>query len=272
MHHPSLSILQKPFTIMGIVNVTPDSFFDNGAHASVESAIAHGLKLVADGADVLDIGGESTRPGAAAVDATEEIRRVVLVIRGLAARTSIPISIDTTKAAVAAAALDAGAVWVNDISAGRMDGDMVELVAHRQCPVVFMHSRKTPSTMQVQPAYDDVVKEVCDELLDRVNLFIRAGVLNENIIIDPGIGFAKRFEDNIVLLQKIDKILKLGFPLLLGTSRKSFIGTITGKSVENRLAGSLATVAHAFLSGVRFFRVHDVAETVDLLKVLAAIR
>ncbi|MBD3239658.1 MAG: dihydropteroate synthase [Chitinivibrionales bacterium] len=256
---------------MGIVNVTPDSFFDGGRHDSTESAVEHALRLVDEGADILDIGGESTRPGAAAVAADEETRRVVSVVERLAGRVTVPISVDTTKADVARRALDAGASWINDVSAGRFDTAMAPLAAQRSCPVVLMHSRETPRTMQQAPSYDDVLGEVETELLASVDMFIRQGVARENVVLDPGIGFAKRIEDNLVLLNRLDRLCNLGYPLLVGTSRKSFIGHLTGRPVQERLYGSLGSVAAAYARGARLFRVHDVAPTVDMLKVMNGI-
>jgi dihydropteroate synthase len=266
--HP---LLKKRYVVLGIVNVTPDSFFDGGKYASATSAVEHGLSLVTDGADMLDIGGESTRPGAPPVSADEECRRILPVIRELAAQVVVPLSVDTTKALVAQAALDAGASWVNDVSAGRFDNDMPGVVARNKCPVILMHSRETPVTMQQQPHYGDVVAEVRNELLSSVGVFQRAGVVPESIILDPGIGFAKRFEDNLNLLSRLGDIVALGYPVCVGTSRKSIIGRLTGREAGERLAGSLAGVAAAFYGGATLFRVHDVRETVDVLKVLAAI-
>jgi dihydropteroate synthase len=270
---PSLAdILAKPFAIMGIVNVTPDSFYDGGEHVSPDTAIAHAKKLFADGADVLDIGGESSRPGAQPVSADDECRRILPVIECAARELLAPVSVDTTKADVARRALDSGASWINDISAGRHDAGMAALAAQRQCPVILMHSRGTPRTMQQNPRYADVVAEVRAELAERIEAFVNAGVARERIVADPGIGFAKRPIDNAVILRRIGELAALG-PLLVGTSRKSFIGHITGRAAPaRRLAGSLGSVAWAFLSGVRFFRVHDVAETRDVLLVLQALR
>jgi dihydropteroate synthase len=266
-----MSVLDGPFAVMGIVNVTPDSFFDGGRYSSTRAAVDHGLAMAAQGAAVLDIGGESSRPGAAPVSADEECRRVLPVIEELAAKTKTVISIDTSKSAVAARALAAGASWINDISAGRFDPGMAQCAAQHRCPVVLMHSRRTPADMQTEPHYDDVVAEVSAELLRSVELFVAAGVIKENIILDPGIGFAKRLEDNVRLLREIRSLLSLGYPLLVGTSRKSFIGRITGKEPDGRLGGSLGSVAAAFAGGARLFRVHDVGETVDMLKVMSAI-
>ena len=270
--HPSLTLLdKKQFVLMGVVNVTPDSFYDGGRHDTFESACYHARRLIDEGADILDIGGESSRPGSLPVSVDEEQKRVIPVIEQLRRETDTLISIDTTKAAVAEAALDAGAAWVNDISAGRFDGAMAPLVAKKECPVVLMHSRKTPETMQVDPNYDDVIQEVIGELLVCVKNFTDQGVARENIILDPGIGFAKRFEDNIEILRHLSQLTALSFPILIGASRKSFIGHITGKEAQHRLYGTLGSEAAAFMSGVKIFRVHDVKETKDFLTVLSAI-
>jgi dihydropteroate synthase len=267
--HP---ILKKRFAVMGIVNVTPDSFFDGGKYFSTESAVDHGLSLFRDGADILDIGGESTRPGAPPVAPDEECERVLPVIRELSRRAGVPLSVDTTKAAVAQAALDAGASWVNDISAGRFDPAMPVVVARNKCPVILMHSRETPATMQQEPRYDDVVAEVKSELSAAVDVFCTAGAAPGAIILDPGIGFAKRLEDNLTLLAHLKDIAAIGCPVCVGVSRKSFIGRITGREAGQRLAGSLAAVAASFYNGATLFRVHDVRETVEMLKVLEAIQ
>lgn len=262
---------EKPFLVMGIVNVTPDSFSDGGQYVSSESAEAHAQLLVKQGADILDIGGASSRPGAIEIPPDEEIRRIVPVIEKIRAWFNGPISVDTTWAEVAQAAVNAGASLINDISAGRFDPKMREIVVALKCPVILMHSRGTPQTMQENPHYSDIVSEIISELLDSVKAFMAAGVPGSAIILDPGIGFAKTGDHNIELLKRMHEFVQCGFPVLLGTSRKGFIGKITGKDVNGRLSGSLATVASAFLKGVRIFRVHDVAETVDFLKVLSVI-
>jgi dihydropteroate synthase len=267
--HP---LLQKSFVVMGVVNVTPDSFFDGGKYASAESAVAHGCALARDGADILDIGGESTRPGAKPVDAEEECRRIVPVVEALARTAGVPVSVDTTKSVVAARAFAAGATWLNDISAGRFDAAMPRFAAQSGCPVVLMHSRETPATMQAGPHYGDVVAEVKKELLERAAVFTGAGVREENIIIDPGIGFAKRPIDNLALLRRLGELSGLGYPVCVGLSRKSFVGRVTGREAEGRLAGSLAALAVAWQAGARLFRVHDVRESLDALKVLDAIK
>jgi dihydropteroate synthase len=263
--------IKVPFRIMGVVNITPDSFYDGGKHDTTVLAVKHSLRLADQGADILDIGGASSRPGASPVSQEEEKRRILPVIKEVAARFSGPISVDTTWSGVAEAALNAGASWINDISAGRADPEMVRLVARRKCTIVLMHSRGTPETMQIDPWYDDVVSEVREELLDACRKFIEGGVSRDKIILDPGIGFAKTAEHNLALLRGLDKIAEPGYPVLLGTSRKRFIGQITGKEVQDRLYGTLATVAAGFLRGSRIFRVHDVEETRDFLKVLAVI-
>jgi len=261
----------KPFVVMGVLNVTPDSFYDGGRYAAADAAHAQALAMIAAGADIIDIGGESSRPGAAPVTAEVEMKRVLPVIERLRAESSVIISIDTTKSAVANAALKAGATWINDTSAGRFDAGMARLAAAVHCPVVLMHSRKTPADMQIAPMYADVVAEVRKEILGRIAAFTECGVSPRNIIIDPGIGFAKRLEDNLALIKGLHSLVSLGYPVLIGTSRKSFIGAITGRQPDMRLAGTLASVAAAYAKGAKIFRVHDVGETVDFLKVLTAL-
>ncbi|MDG5813675.1 dihydropteroate synthase [Chitinispirillales bacterium ANBcel5] len=261
----------KQFLIMGIVNVTPDSFYDGGRYSQIDAAVAHGLRLAQEGADILDIGGASSRPGASIVDPEEECSRVVPVIEKLARDFKGPISVDTTWSLTARAALKAGASWVNDISAARFDPQIANVVAELGATVVLMHSRKTPQTMQHAPSYDDVIKEVSGELLEAVSKFRAAGVGRERIILDPGIGFAKTFDHNIALLRGLERLKELGFPLLVGTSRKAFIGKITERETEQRLWGSLGSVASAYTRGARIFRVHDVKETLDFLKVFSTI-
>lgn len=264
-------ILFQPFCILGILNVTPDSFYDGGKHNSLQQSLDHAMQLIADGAHVLDIGGESTRPGAAPVSVQEECDRVLPLIEALKKETDCVVSIDTTKADTAKQALSAGAAIVNDVSAGRFDSTMPNVVATAGCPVILMHSRSSPAVMQDNPWYANVVAEVKQELLASVAVFTEAGVCKGNIILDPGFGFAKRFEDNCKLLAQIKELLLTGFPLCIGTSRKSFLGQITDQPVDKRMAASLASVAAAWYSGARMFRVHDVKETVDVLKVLTEI-
>lgn len=261
----------KPFALMGVVNVTPDSFYDGGRYVSVEAAVEQALKLGDEGADIIDIGGASSRPGAVRISSEEEVRRVVPVIKRLAGQFNGLISIDTTWSHVAEAALDAGAAWINDISSGRFDPGIITLAAKRGCNVVLMHSRRTPETMQLDPEYDDVVSEVKQELFKACGRFLEAGVLKEKIILDPGIGFAKTAEHNLVLIRELQAFTELGYPVLIGTSRKSFIGHITGREPDERLFGTLGTVASAYLRGARIFRVHDIRETGDFLKVFSVV-
>ncbi len=258
--------------LMGVLNVTPDSFYDGGRHDAPAEAQRHAMRMRNDGADIIDIGGESSRPGARQVSTAEELRRTVPVVGAIrACDPSVIISIDTTKAEVAQQALEAGANWINDISAGRFDKRMAPLAAAANCPVVLMHSRATPRDMQREPFYENVVEEVRGELFERVNVFMKAGVRKSRILLDPGIGFAKRIEDNLVLLRNLHDLVKTGFPVLVGTSRKSFIGNITGNPVGRRLWGTLGSVAAAYSRGATFFRVHDVAATRDMLNTIAAI-
>lgn len=266
-----MGVLGKPYAIMGIVNVTPDSFYDGGRYASFDAAVEHGLRLASEGADILDVGGVSTRPGAQAVSADEEIRRTLPVVRALAREFKGPVSIDTTLAAVAEAALDAGAAWVNDISAGRRDSAMAPLAARSGCTIALMHMRGTPDIMQTLTTYEDVVADVKNELLASVHVFMAAGVSRDRIVIDPGIGFAKTAEQNVLLLRHLDVFTATGFPVLIGTSRKSFIGQLTGRDPGGRLYGTLGSVGAGFRRGARIFRVHDVAATLDFLKVAAAV-
>src|SRR5215218_4032185 len=259
------------YRIMGVVNVTPDSFSDGGAFSDAGAAIAHGLRLAFEGADMLDVGGESTRPGAAAVPAAEEVARVLPVIAGIrAADPSVRISIDTSKAAVAAAALDAGADYVNDVTALRGDPDMAALVAERGAGVCLMHMRGTPRTMQAEARYDDVVADVKAFLEQRIEAAVAAGIALERIEVDPGIGFAKTIEHNLELLARLRELTALGRPLVVGTSRKSFLGTITGRETAERVPATLATVVMAYERGASMFRVHDVAPARDALAVAAA--
>jgi dihydropteroate synthase len=259
------------FTVMGVVNVTPDSFSDGGLYFDAGTAVAHGLELAAEGADVLDIGGESTRPGAQPVDVRAELDRVLPVIEGLRERgTSARISIDTSKAAVAAAALDAGAALVNDVTALRGDPAMAELVAARNVPCCLMHMLGDPRTMQVDPHYDDVVSDIKAFLEERIAFAVAAGIAEERILLDPGIGFGKTVEHNLELLARLDELVALGRPVVIGTSRKSFLGRVTGRSVDERLAAPVATNVLAYERGARVFRVHDVAPVRDALVIASA--
>jgi dihydropteroate synthase len=258
------------FQVMGIVNVTPDSFSDGGLFLEAEAAVEHGLALAAEGADILDVGGESTRPGAAPVDAAEEQRRVLGVVEALVA-AGRRVSIDTTKLAVARAALDAGATVVNDVSAFRFDPALAELVAERDVDCCLMHMRGDPRTMQRDPRYDDVVGAVRAFLEERLAFAVSRGVAEERVWLDPGIGFGKTVEHNLELLRRLDEIVAIGRPVVVGTSRKSFLGRLTGGRAEHeRLPGTIATNVLALERGAGVFRVHDVAAVVDALKVAAA--
>ncbi len=287
-----LSWSDRPL-VMGIVNCTPDSFYAPSRAASAAAAIEAGLRFEAEGADILDLGGESSRPGSEYVPVEAELERVVPVVEALRARTGIPISVDTRKTAVARAALDAGADMVNDISALRDDPELGALVAERGVPVVLMHMRGTPRTMQQEPHYDDVVSEVADELAGFAAAAERMGVARDRIILDPGIGFGKRVQDNLRILSSFERLQRLGCPLLIGLSRKAFLGIVgaaefgadpqtlgtpyggdapSPRPAEDRLAAGLAANLHAAAAGAAILRVHDVMETVDALKMTAAIR
>lgn len=261
--------LDRP-RVMGVVNVTPDSFSDGGRHATTAAAIAHGLRLVEEGADVLDVGGESTRPGAAPVGEADEIARVLPVIEALVARVAVPISVDTTKPSVMRAALAAGSGMINDVTALRSDGAM-EAVAASKAAIVLMHMQGEPRSMQQAPAYDDVVGEVHRFLTERVFACEMAGIDKRRLVIDPGFGFGKTLEHNLALLAQLRRFTTIGVPVLAGLSRKSSLGLITGREVGDRLAASLAAHLFAVQNGALFVRVHDVAATVDALKVWAAV-
>jgi dihydropteroate synthase len=256
---------------MGVVNVTPDSFSDGGRFLDPGAAIAHGLELQSEGAAILDIGGESTRPGADPVPEAEELERVLPVISGLiAAGVGARISIDTTKAAVAAAALKAGATLVNDVTALRAEPELAGLLADAGAEVCLMHMLGEPRTMQSNPRYGDVVGEVKAFLVERMEFAIDSGIAEQRIMLDPGIGFGKTLEHNLELLRRLEEIAAIGRPVVIGTSRKSFLGRITGRAVDDRLAATIASNVIAFERGARVFRVHDVAPVRDALTVAAA--
>lgn len=257
--------------VMGIVNVTPDSFSDGGAHATTDAAIAHGLKLVEEGADLLDVGGESTRPGSTPVSLQDELRRVLPVIEQLAARTRVPISVDTFKPDVMRAAVAAGAGLINDIHALRQPGAL-DAAAATGVPVVLMHMQGEPGSMQADPRYDDVVAEVHRFLAQRLFAAEMAGIARKNLIIDPGFGFGKTTAHNMTLLAHTARLLDLGVPLLAGLSRKRSLGELTGRAQPaGRVAASVAAHLVAVQRGARIVRVHDVAATVDALKVWEAV-
>ena len=245
--------------LMGVVNVTPDSFSDGGEFFDTERAIEQGERLATEGADLLDVGGESTRPFSESIPTEEELRRVIPVIRQLARRTRIPISIDTCKAAVARAALDAGASLVNDISSLGLDPDMKAVVASSGAPLILMHMQGTPRDMQVKPHYDSLLSEVVRFLEERIRIACEAGVSRDQIMVDPGIGFNKTVTHNLLLIKHLDALAILGRPVLLGTSRKSFIGAVLNRPVTEREPGSWATVCAAILRGAHILRVHEVA-------------
>jgi dihydropteroate synthase len=257
--------------VMGILNVTPDSFSDGGRFFDTEDALKQGIALAEEGADIIDIGGESTRPGAEPVDAGEEISRVVPVISALRERLDTPISIDTTKSEVAAAALDAGADIVNDVSAGRFDEAMLRLVAERGVPVVLMHMLGEPGTMQSAPEYADVTGEIRAFLAARAHAARAVGVPPEMIVIDPGFGFGKTREHNLVLLRDLRRFTELGYAVLAGTSRKSFIGATLDLPVGERLEGTAATVALAVAAGAAIVRVHDVGPMCRVASMVEAV-
>jgi dihydropteroate synthase len=259
------------FRIMGVVNVTPDSFSDGGHYLDAVAAIAHGLELEAEGAVMLDVGGESTRPGAAPVAEPEELRRVIPVIEGLiAGGSNAQISIDTSKATVAARALASGATLVNDVTAFRGDPEIAVVVAEAKADCCLMHMLGTPRTMQLDPRYDDVVGDVKAFLEERMSFAIDHGIDEERILLDPGIGFGKTVEHNLELLRRLGELVELGRPVVIGTSRKSFLGKITGREVDDRVAATVATNVLAYERGARVFRVHDVAPVNDALIVTAA--
>jgi dihydropteroate synthase len=255
--------------LMGVVNVTPDSFSDGGRYLDADAAIAHGEKLLRDGAEILDIGGESTRPGAEPVEWEEEMDRVEPVVAGLAGKATV--SVDTSKAAVAIAAIEAGASIVNDVTALRGDLEMVAVCGEHGVDVVLMHMPGNPQTMQDDPHYEDVVDEVKAFLSARLEFAVTMGIVEEKIWLDPGIGFGKTLEHNLELLRRLGELRELGRPLVIGTSRKSFIGRIDGSEVGDRLGGTIASTVLAAAEGAEVLRVHDVAETAQAVRVAEAI-
>ncbi len=258
--------------VMGIVNVTPDSFSDGGLFYDAKDAIDHGLRLAGEGADILDVGGESTRPGAQPVGAAEEVRRTAPVIEVLASKTGLPVSIDTSKIEVALAALDAGAQIVNDVTAGCLDPQILGVAARHGAAVVLMHMQGTPRTMQQSPAYDDVVVDVRDFLLERALAAEAAGIARGQILLDPGFGFGKLLKHNLALLDGLGQLCSLGYAVVSGTSRKAFIGAVLGDAaVGDRLEGTAATVAVAIARGAAIVRVHDVGAMVKVARMTDAI-
>lgn len=269
-HH--VLTLGKKTQVMGVLNVTPDSFSDGGRYFEVEAAVEHGLLMAQEGADILDIGGESTRPYAADVSEQEEIDRVIPVIRSLAKEIRVPISIDTVKARVAREALAAGACMINDVSAMRSDPGMAPLAAEAGVPIILMHMKGIPRTMQDNPVYGDVITEVMEFLREAAESAVRAGVKRDLIILDPGIGFGKTFDHNLMIIKELRRFRALRRPLLLGSSRKAFLGRILGNPALDRDNGTMATVAAAVLNGAHIVRVHNVKLAMETVRVADAIR
>jgi len=265
--------LKKPseYLIMGIVNTTPDSFSDGGKYNSASEAIDFAYELLREGADIIDIGGESSRPGADPISAEEEIKRISPLLSELVKNTKSTVSIDTYKSSTANYALNNGAFLVNDISGLSFDKEMVDIVIRHNAPVVIMHMKGTPKTMQKNPNYDNVVDEICDFLTNQVNFAINKGVSSDKIIVDPGIGFGKTLNDNYEIIAKLNQICDLGYPVLVGPSRKSFIGATLDEPVEKRLEGSITAAAMCYHSGAKILRVHDVKETKKSLSIVKKI-
>ncbi len=259
--------------VMGILNVTPDSFSDGGLYLDKERAIDHGLRMVEDGADMIDIGGESTRPGSEPVSLEEELNRTIPIVEAISQRVNVPISIDTYKAEVARRALDAGATMVNDISGLRFDPEMARLVADKEVPVVIMHRQGTPKEMQINPVYDDLISEVIAYLQESIHIAKKAGIKEDRIIVDPGIGFGKTMEHNLKIIKNLKRLKEVRRPILIGTSRKSFIGHILGNVPPGeRLFGTASTIAIAILNGADMIRVHDVKEMTEVVKLADAVK
>lgn len=265
-------LVLDPPLVMGVLNVTPDSFSDGGRYLDPDAAVRHALEMADEGADIIDIGAESSRPGAQPVSESEELRRLIPVVREVCRRVAVPVSVDTTKAGVARAALDAGAAIVNDISACQADPAMLPVVADAGAGLVLMHMQGTPQTMQRAPHYRSVVDEVREFLRERLQIAVRAGVAAEQILLDPGIGFGKNLEHNLALLARLDALHSLGRPILVGVSRKSFIGEVLGRGLDDRLMGTAAAVAAAVSRGARVVRVHDVKAMRDVVRMTDAIR
>ena len=257
--------------VMGIINCTPDSFYSSSRRQGVQAVLEQARAMVEEGADILDLGGESTRPGSAYVGESEELERVIPAVEAIRKELDIPISVDTRKSVVARLALDAGADIINDISALRDDPEMTALAAERDCPVVIMHMQGNPETMQNRPGYDSVVDEVLDFLHNTAEKAEKAGVKKENIVLDPGIGFGKRLEDNLALIRNIHRFSEQGYAVLMGLSRKSFIGQILDVEPEDRLIGSLTANGYCAAAGTDILRVHDVKETVQMVMMLQEI-
>ncbi len=258
--------------VMGVLNVTPDSFFDGGKYFDPDRAFERALEIEEEGADLIDIGGESTRPGSDPVEVSEEMRRVIPLIERLNGKISIPISIDTKKSEVAEAAIQAGASIVNDVSGLRSDPAMVSVVVKYNVPVVIMHMKGTPKTMQNNPTYENIIGEIYDYLAEAIQMAVKAGIPKEKIIVDPGIGFGKRWEDNFVILGRLKTFLNLMCPILVGVSRKSFIGWALDLPEEKRLMGTAGAVAASVMNGAHIVRVHDVKEMVQVVRIVDHIK
>jgi dihydropteroate synthase len=254
--------------IMGVLNVTPDSFSDGGRFLDIDEATEHASHMAESGADIIDIGGESTRPGSRELTVEEELSRVIPVVERIAERTDVPISVDTKKSEVAERAVGSGAAIINDVSGLKSDARIAEIAAEHDCYLILMHMRGTPENMQENTEYDDMIGEISEFLKDAARKAIGKGVPESRIIVDPGIGFGKSAEGNFVILKNLDQFLELGYPLLVGTSRKSFIGRALGLEVGDRLEGSLAAACYAVLNGADIVRVHDVAETRRALTII----
>ncbi len=257
--------------IVGVVNATPDSFSDGGRYSSVEAAQAAGEKLAGEGADIVEIGGESTRPGAAPVSLEEELRRVIPVVHRLRQVLSVPLSVDTAKAPVAEKALDEGVEIINDVTSLQGDPSMADVIGRSDCSLVLMHMKGTPRDMQRNPFYRDVIGEITAFFRERIECAETHGIERSRLILDPGIGFGKRLEDNLRIINELDRFAELGCPLMIGVSRKSFIGSITGRPVDGREIGTVVANCFALLRGVRYIRVHNVAYARDLVRMAAAI-
>ena len=257
--------------VMGILNITPDSFYDGKRYNTVKNAVDHALKMVEEGADIIDVGGESTRPGAHPVSEAEELKRIIPLIKILSKQIQKPISIDTYKAKVAEKAIDAGASIVNDIGGLLMDKHMAKVAAEAKVPVIIMHKKGKPRTMQKYPIRKNVMSEIMSYLRKSVSRAINAGIDEDKIILDPGIGFGKTLHQNLEILKRLKEFKNMGFPILIGTSRKKFIGTILKLSVQERLYGTLATLAIAVMNGAHIVRVHDVREAVQVVRICDAI-
>lgn len=265
-----LDLSLRPY-IMGVLNVTPDSFSDGGRYATLDAALRRAHQLLDEGADIIDIGGESTRPGADPVPLSTELERVLPVVKGLSRQKGVIISVDTYKSQVAQRAIDAGAHLINDISGLRFDPKMVGVVAKAKVGLVIMHIKGKPKDMQANPQYDDLMGEIYDWLAKGIRLALRGGVARERIVVDPGIGFGKRPRDNLVILHRLDELKGLGYPLLIGPSRKSFIGEVLGLPVEERLEGTAAAVGWGVAKGANIIRVHDVREQIRVARMAWAI-